>query len=118
MKGGLVDMKQKSKWLWLFLLLFVVALVGCTSKEKTTVSTTPDKEEGEKIEEISLTIGSWRTEDVAKYEKVIELFNEQHPKYRFPLIRLKIQSITLFSIQHYRLEKAQTFSTYDLMQLD
>ena len=80
MKGGLVDMKQKSKWLWLFLLLFVVALVGCTSKEKTTVSTTPDKEEGEEIEEISLTIGSWRTEDVAKYEKVIELFNEQHPE--------------------------------------
>lgn len=80
MKGGLVDMKQKSKWLWLFPLLIVVALVGCTSKEKTTVSTTPDKEEGEKTEEISLTIGSWRTEDVAKYEKVIALFNEQHPE--------------------------------------
>lgn len=78
MKGG-TDMRQKSKWLLPFLLLFVVALVGCNSDEESTSSTTPDKEEEPKTEEVSLTIGSWRTEDVAKYEKVIALFNEQHP---------------------------------------
>ncbi|WP_445479098.1 ABC transporter substrate-binding protein [Lysinibacillus irui] len=78
MKGG-TDMRQKSKWLLPLLLLFVVALVGCNSDEESTSSTTPDKEDEQKTEEVSLTIGSWRTEDVAKYEKVIALFNEQHP---------------------------------------
>ncbi|WP_376747992.1 ABC transporter substrate-binding protein [Lysinibacillus boronitolerans] len=79
MKGGSAGMKQKSKWLLLLLLLLVVGLVGCNTNEKITTSATPDNEEKPKTEEVSLTIGSWRTEDVAKYEKVIALFNEQHP---------------------------------------
>lgn len=79
MKGGFAVMKQMNKWLFLFLLLLVVALVGCSSDKKSTSSTTPDKEDKGNTEKVSLTIGSWRTEDVAKYEKVIALFNEQHP---------------------------------------
>lgn len=79
MKGGSVGMRQKSKWLLPFLLLLVVALVGCNTDKKSTNATTSGKEDGPKTEEVSLTIGSWRTEDVAKYEKVIALFNEQHP---------------------------------------
>lgn len=80
MKGGCVVMKQMNKWLFLLLLLLIVALVGCSSDKKSTSSSTPDKNDEGKAEEVSLTIGSWRTEDVTKYEKVIALFNEKHPE--------------------------------------
>ncbi len=73
-------MKNMNKWLFMLLLLLVIALVGCSSDEKPTSSTTPDTNNEGSAKEVSLTIGSWRTEDVAKYEKVIALFNEKHPE--------------------------------------
>nr|WP_240951665.1 extracellular solute-binding protein [Bacillus sp. RO2] len=31
---------------------------------------------------VTLTIGSWRTEDSANYQKVIEAFNKKHPEIK------------------------------------
>ncbi|MBS4202999.1 ABC transporter substrate-binding protein [Lederbergia citrea] len=71
-------MKKSNKW-WLGSLLAIILVVsGCSSDkggEKKNVSN-PGEDTAEKVQ---LTMGSWRTEDVDKYKKVIEKFNEQHP---------------------------------------
>ncbi len=73
-------MKKINKWLFMMPLLIVAALVGCSSNEEPAKETAPvSSTDDHRVEEVSLTIGSWRTEDVAKYEKVIALFNEKHP---------------------------------------
>ncbi|MFE6166758.1 ABC transporter substrate-binding protein [Viridibacillus arvi] len=71
-------MKVLNRWFFLFVLLLTIVLAGCGSKDKSDDTSKGDKE-SESSKEVSLTIGSWRTEDVAKYEKVIALFNKEHP---------------------------------------
>ncbi len=53
------------------LLLISLVLVGCSSET--------DGDETGSEDGVVLTIGSWRTEDTAAYEKIIEAFNEEHP---------------------------------------
>ncbi|MBY0123331.1 ABC transporter substrate-binding protein [Bacillus sp. S/N-304-OC-R1] len=61
--------------------LFSFSLVFAAACSKDTGSTeTPEKKDDEvKKEQVTLTIGSWRTEDTAGYAKVIEAFNKQNP---------------------------------------
>jgi raffinose/stachyose/melibiose transport system substrate-binding protein len=65
----------KKVWmLGLFALILVLA-TACSNDEGK--SSDKKKEDGKK--EVSLTIGSWRTEDTAAYAKVIEAFNKKYP---------------------------------------
>lgn len=100
-----------------FLLLLVVALVGCNTDKKSTNATTSGKEDGPKTEEVSLTIGSWRTEDVAKYEKVIALFNEQHPDIHISFNPTKNTEYNTVLNTALQAGKDQIFSTCVHMQL-
>ncbi|MCF6410324.1 ABC transporter substrate-binding protein [Pseudalkalibacillus salsuginis] len=54
------------------LMVLSMALAGCSSSGNDT------EDNGEGNGEV-LTIGSWRTEDKAAYDKIIEAFNEEHP---------------------------------------
>ncbi|WP_257348937.1 ABC transporter substrate-binding protein [Pseudalkalibacillus decolorationis] len=62
--------RMLSKFLGALLLISLV-LVGCSSET--------DGDETGSEDGVVLTIGSWRTEDTAAYEKIIEAFNEEHP---------------------------------------
>ncbi|ALC88255.1 sugar ABC transporter substrate-binding protein [Bacillus sp. FJAT-22090] len=80
-------MKKSNKYLFLFMfvMLFTLILAACSDDSEDTSSNSnasDSKDNGEvseATEKVKLTIGSWRTEDVAKYEKVIALFNETNP---------------------------------------
>lgn len=85
-KKGRIKLKKTTKYL---VLLFFTALVtfflaACSDSGDDTATKTnegnSDSGEATSEEKVKLTIGSWRTEDVAKYEKVIALFNESHPE--------------------------------------
>jgi len=69
--------------LFLFTLLVTFVLAACSDSGDDSATDadkgTSDKGEKGSEEKVKLTIGSWRTEDVAKYEKVIALFNETNP---------------------------------------
>ncbi|MCD4838850.1 extracellular solute-binding protein [Neobacillus sedimentimangrovi] len=70
--------KMGKAWLFgvfAFILMFATA---CSSEKETSKKSNASKED-EKADAVTLTIGSWRTEDTAKYEKVIEAFNKKHP---------------------------------------
>ncbi|SNX74080.1 carbohydrate ABC transporter substrate-binding protein (CUT1 family) [Bacillus oleivorans] len=56
--------------LGLFLILLGLLLSACSSEN------TDGENDSEKV---TLTMGSWRTEDTALYQKVIDKFNEQYP---------------------------------------
>lgn len=78
-------MRKMTKYLLLFLFAMLVTFVlaacsdnGDDSKADTDEGTSENGETASE-EKVKLTIGSWRTEDVAKYEKVIALFNETNP---------------------------------------
>lgn len=78
-------MKKTTKYLVLFLftmlVTFVLAACSDSGDDTATNDNNSDSDSGETASEdkVKLTIGSWRTEDVAKYEKVIALFNETNP---------------------------------------
>jgi len=78
-------MKKTTKYLVLFLftmlVTFVLAACSDSGDDTATNDNNSDSDNGETAteEKVKLTIGSWRTEDVAKYEKVIALFNETNP---------------------------------------
>src|SRR5690625_3439226 len=79
-------LKKVNKW-WLLVLLVLVLIVSACSQdsgggetEETTNDEPANSSDGD--EEVELTIGSWRTEDVAQYEKVIEKFNEKYPNIK------------------------------------
>lgn len=79
-------MKKMTKYLLLFLftMLITFVLTACSDSGDDTATDannegTSDNGETGSAEKVKLTIGSWRTEDVAKYEKVIALFNETNP---------------------------------------
>ena len=78
-------MKKTTKYLVLFLftmlVTFVLAACSDSVDDTATNDNNSDSDNGETAteEKVKLTIGSWRTEDVAKYEKVIALFNETNP---------------------------------------
>lgn len=85
-KKGRIKLKKTTKYL---VLLFFTALVtfflaACSDSGDDNATKTNDgnSDSGEATsgDKVKLTIGSWRTEDVAKYEKVIALFNESHPE--------------------------------------
>lgn len=75
-------MKRLGKW-WLgSLLAIILVLAGCSSDkggDKQPVTKPGGDSNGEVEEKVQLTMGSWRTEDVDKYNKVIAKFNEKHP---------------------------------------
>lgn len=78
-------MRKITKYLLLFLFAMLVTFVlaACSDNGDDSTADTDEgaSENGETAseEKVKLTIGSWRTEDVAKYEKVIALFNETNP---------------------------------------
>lgn len=82
-------MKKTKKYLFpfLFIMLVTLFLAACSDsgKENTTKTNDNTSEKSNETtttvekEKVKLTIGSWRTEDVAKYEKVIALFNKTNP---------------------------------------
>jgi raffinose/stachyose/melibiose transport system substrate-binding protein len=65
----------KKVWM-LGLFAFILVLATACSNDEGK-SSDKKKEDGKK--EVSLTIGSWRTEDTAAYAKVIEAFNKKYP---------------------------------------
>lgn len=74
-------MKKVGK-IWLvslfsFILLFSAACSKDTGGSQEEGKSDKPKEDGK--ETVSLSIGSWRTEDTAGYAKVIEAFNKQYP---------------------------------------
>ncbi len=71
-------MKKISKNWLLGLFTLVLVLSAACSKDAGT-SKEPDKTNEEVTESVTLSIGSWRTEDKAGYTKVIEAFNKKHP---------------------------------------
>lgn len=72
----------------IFLMILVTFIITACSDDNQKSSSSTDSGGGEKVttssekETVKLTIGSWRTEDVSKYEKVIALFNEAHPEIK------------------------------------
>lgn len=82
-------MKKTKRYLFPFLFIMLVTLIlAACSDSSDDNSTNTNESTGEKNsetsttvekEKVKLTIGSWRTEDVAKYEKAIALFNETNP---------------------------------------
>lgn len=67
--------------LFTFILIFATA---CSKDNDTTekAGTEPKGDDDKKVETVSLTIGSWRTEDTENYAKVIEAFNQKHPEIK------------------------------------
>src|SRR5690625_2781017 len=73
------------KSLWLVSLLSIVLILAACSSESGGNETTEDdtgKDPEDNSEEIVLNMASWRTEDVAQYNKIIEKFNEKHPNIK------------------------------------
>ncbi|WP_085506224.1 ABC transporter substrate-binding protein [Thalassobacillus devorans] len=60
------------------LLAFILILTGCSSDTDGSVEGETENNE-ENGDTVTLEVGSWRTEDTAKYEKLFEAFNEKHP---------------------------------------
>lgn len=73
-------MKKMGK-VWLFALFtFILVLSTACSKDKDTAEKAGTKPKDDpKKETVTLTIGSWRTEDTANYQKVIDAFNAKNP---------------------------------------
>lgn len=74
-KGGF---EMKKSWKTVAISVFAGALIlsGCSSKtEEKTSGTSKDS----KKEEVTLTMGSWRTEDTEAYKTVIAEFNKKYP---------------------------------------
>ncbi|KAA0548419.1 extracellular solute-binding protein [Bacillus sp. BGMRC 2118] len=73
---------KKMGRVWLAgLFAFILALTAACSNDAGKTETEGNSSEDEK-ESVTLTIGSWRTEDTAGYAKVIEAFNKQHPEIK------------------------------------
>ncbi|MEA3321388.1 MAG: extracellular solute-binding protein [Bacillota bacterium] len=60
-------------WLLSIMALMLVVSSACSNESGGTNS------DGDSV---TLTIGSWRTEDSANYQKVIEAFNKKHPEIK------------------------------------
>ncbi|MFG6114109.1 ABC transporter substrate-binding protein [Halobacillus sp. MO56] len=58
-------------------LAFILILTGCSSDAGSEEG--GDSSNEENSDAVTLEVGSWRTEDTAKYEKLFEAFNEKHP---------------------------------------
>jgi raffinose/stachyose/melibiose transport system substrate-binding protein len=71
------------KKVWMFG-LFALILVLASACGKEEAAGKPDKKTGDGKEKatVTLTIGSWRTEDTAAYAKVIEAFNKKNPEIK------------------------------------
>ncbi|WP_462411007.1 ABC transporter substrate-binding protein [Neobacillus sp. Marseille-QA0830] len=75
--------KAGKAWLvgvFVFILMFAAACSKDT--EKTNTEQKPSKDNEKTEETVTLTIGSWRTEDTANYEKVIAAFNKHYPNIK------------------------------------
>ncbi len=71
-------MKKVGK-IWLFGLFTLILVLSAACSNDAGNPEESDKEDGEGTETVTLSIGSWRTEDTAGYEKVIAAFNEKYP---------------------------------------
>jgi raffinose/stachyose/melibiose transport system substrate-binding protein len=69
--------KLGKSWLLVLFAFILVLSTACSTNEEAIKET--DSKGGESKEVVTLTIGSWRTEDTAGYAKVIEAFNEKYP---------------------------------------
>ncbi|QDP41388.1 ABC transporter substrate-binding protein [Radiobacillus deserti] len=74
-------MKSLNKfWLASLFTLFVLVLAACASDDAGSKGgDSTEGESAEKSDGVTLTIGSWRTEDTEKYQTVIDAFNEKYP---------------------------------------
>lgn len=68
-------MQKIGKWFGFCLITVLLIMSGCSKDKEENNAAKADDSSGK----IQLTMGSWRTEDVAKYEKVIAKFNEENP---------------------------------------
>ncbi len=64
-------MKKMKAITFVGFLAFILIISACSSQS--------GGDSGESEGEVTLTIGSWRTEDKASYQKVIDKFNEENP---------------------------------------
>ncbi|WP_404429948.1 ABC transporter substrate-binding protein [Sutcliffiella horikoshii] len=64
-------------WLLSLMALMLVVSTACSNESGGSNSDNNNDEDS-----VTLTIGSWRTEDSANYQKVIEAFNEKHPEIK------------------------------------
>ncbi|MBS4189957.1 extracellular solute-binding protein [Bacillus sp. FJAT-49705] len=71
-------MKKTGK-IWLFGLFSILLIFASACSKDTGSSEKPEKTDEGTKETVTLSIGSWRTEDTAGYAKVIEAFNKQYP---------------------------------------
>ncbi|TLS38469.1 ABC transporter substrate-binding protein [Pseudalkalibacillus caeni] len=58
-----------------------LVLAGCSSSETNSNASGNEGDNGSDSggDKVTLTMGSWRTEDKAAYEKIIKAFNEEYP---------------------------------------
>ncbi|ARI77716.1 ABC transporter substrate-binding protein [Halobacillus mangrovi] len=68
-------MKKMKAFTFIGFLAFILILSGCSSESGGDAS--GDSDSGE--DSVTLTIGSWRTEDKASYQEVIDKFQEENP---------------------------------------
>ncbi|MGI8314130.1 ABC transporter substrate-binding protein [Halobacillus mangrovi] len=68
-------MKKMKAFTFVGFLAFILILSGCSSESSGDAS--GDSDSGE--DSVTLTIGSWRTEDKASYQKIIDKFQEENP---------------------------------------
>lgn len=71
-------MKKTGK-LWLIGLFTFILMFAAACSKDTGGS---EKPKGDEKETVTLTIGSWRTEDTAGYAKAIEAFNNHYPEIK------------------------------------
>ena len=72
---------KRTKKLWLVGLFTFVLMFSAACSKDTGGSEKPEsgKSKDDEKETVTLSIGSWRTEDTAGYAKAIEAFNKQYP---------------------------------------
>jgi raffinose/stachyose/melibiose transport system substrate-binding protein len=71
-------MKKMGK-AWLLGLFTLILILASACSKDTGTSEEKEPKDDEVKEQVTLSIGSWRTEDTAGYEKVIAAFNEKYP---------------------------------------
>ncbi|UFT98711.1 extracellular solute-binding protein [Radiobacillus kanasensis] len=73
-------MKSLNKfWLAGLFALFALFLAACSSDAGSEEGEGSEGESAEESEGVTLTIGSWRTEDTERYQALIDAFNEKYP---------------------------------------
>src|SRR5689334_25333339 len=69
----------------LFAFLVILSLVACGGAQPTTVDSTSEPAatteatEAPAAEPVTLTLGSWRTDDAEAWGKILEVFHASHP---------------------------------------